>query len=89
MIFLHQGKILLKENTQELLERCIYVSGRAEEVDQAVKGKEIHHQETFGRSKSVMVRLKRGETLEKTEGITLQPMNLQKVFVSLCDEEAG
>ena len=36
-----------------------------------------------------MVRLKRGETLEKTEGITLQPMNLQKVFVSLCDGEAG
>lgn len=89
VIFLHQGKILLKENTQELLERCIYVSGRAEEVDQAVKGKEIHHQETFGRSKSVMVRLKGGETLEKTEGITLQPMNLQKVFVSLCDGEAG
>ena len=27
--------------------------------------------------------------LEKTEGITLQPMNLQKVFVSLCDGEAG
>ena len=85
VIFLHQGKILLKENTQELLEHSIYVSGRAEEVDQAVKGKEIHHQETLGRSKSVMVR----ETLEQTEGITLQPMNLQKVFVSLCDGEDG
>ena len=39
VIFLHQGKILLKENTQELLERCIYVSGRAEEVDQGGKRK--------------------------------------------------
>ena len=54
-----------------------------------MKGKEIHHQETLGRSKSVMVRLKEGETLEQTEGITLQPMNLQKVFVSLCDGEDG
>ena len=89
VIFLHQGKILLKENTQELLEHSVYVSGRAEEVDRAVKGKEIHHQETLGRSKSVMVRLKEGETMEQTEGITLQPMNLQKVFVALCDGEDG
>ena len=87
VIFLHEGRILLKENTQELLEHSIYVSGRAEEVDEAVKGKEIHHQEILGRSKSVMVRLKEGETLNQTQGITLQPMNLQKVFVSLCAGE--
>ena len=89
VIFLHEGRILLKENTQELLEHCIYVSGRAEEVDQAVQGKELHHQETLGRSKGVMVRLREGEILEKTEGITLQPVNLQKVFVALCGGEAG
>ena len=35
VIFLHEGRILLKENTQELLEHSIYVSGRAEEVDEA------------------------------------------------------
>ena len=87
VIFLHEGRILLKENTQELLDHSIYVSGRAEEVDEAVKGKEIHHQEILGRSKSVMVRLKEGETLNQTQGITLQPMNLQKVFVSLCAGE--
>ena len=33
--------------------------------------------------------VKEGETLEQTEGITLQPMNLQKVFVALCDGEDG
>lgn len=87
VIFLQKGRILLKENTQELLEHCVYVSGKAEEVEQAVKGKEIHHQETIGRSKGVMVRLKEKENLEQTEGITLQPMTLQKVFVSLCGEE--
>ena len=58
-------------------------------MDQAVQGKELHHQETLGRSKGVMVRLREGEILEKTEGITLQPVNLQKVFVALCGGEAG
>jgi len=32
VIFLHKGEILLKENTQELLEHTAYISGKAEEV---------------------------------------------------------
>lgn len=86
VIFLHNGRILLKENTQELLEHSVYVSGKADAVDRAVEGKEVHRQETLGRSKGVMVRLKEGESLFG-EDITLQPMNLQKIFVSLCGEE--
>ena len=86
VIFLHNGRILLKENTQELLEHSVYVSGKADAVDRAVEGKEVHRQETLGRSKGVMVRLKEGESLSG-EDITLQPMNLQKIFVSLCGEE--
>lgn len=86
VIFLHNGRILLKENTQELLEHSVYVSGKADAVDRAVEGKEVHRQETLGRGKGVMVRLKEGESLSG-EDITLQPMNLQKIFVSLCGEE--
>ena len=34
-----------------------------------------------------MVRLKEGEELEPIEQVTLQPMSLQKIFVSLCSGE--
>ena len=84
VIFLHHGKIILKENTQELLEETVYVSGRAETVDAVIQGKEIYKPKTLGRSKSVLVRLQEGEILNQKEGITIQPVNLQKIFVSLC-----
>lgn len=87
VIFLHEGEILLKENTQELLEHCVYVSGKTEAVEEAVKGKEIHARQVLGRSQGVMVRLKEEEQILSDGQITLQHMNLQKIFVSLCSGE--
>lgn len=76
VIFLHEGEILLKENTQELLEHCVYVSGKTEAVEEAVKGKEIHARQVLGRSQGVMVRLKEEEQILPDGQITLQHMNL-------------
>lgn len=87
VIILKEGKLLLKENTEELLESCLHISGKAEEVDRATEGLEKHYEERLGRSKSVMVRLKPGQELPDAE-MTVQPMNLEKVFVALCGEEA-
>lgn len=56
VIFLHKGEILLKENTQELLEHTAYISGKAEEVEAFIKGKQVYGLETIGRSKGGMVR---------------------------------
>lgn len=85
VIILNDGKILLKENTQELLEECVYVTGKAEDVDRAVRGLEVHREERLGRSKGVMVRLRNGQRLADAD-VTVQPMSLEKVFVSLCGE---
>ena len=88
VIILHEGKILLVEDTQALLERVRYVSGRAEEVDAAVAGLEVHHPETLGRSKGVTVFLKPGQKVEESRDVSVQLVNLQKAFVALCGEEA-
>lgn len=85
VIIVDQGEILLKENTQDLLDTCAYVTGKAEDVDAAVAGMEIHHQEKMGRSKGVMVRLRDGQEITD-RNVTVQPMSLQKVFVALCGE---
>lgn len=88
VIMLDSGRILLKENTQELLDRACYVSGLNEEVDNATAGLERHHAESMGRSKGVTVLLREGETIDTKYDVTVQPLSLQKIFVALCGEEA-
>lgn len=78
------GRLLLKENTQDLLEKSYHVSGLAEVVDQATEGYEKHHEEKTGRSKSVTILLKEGQTLPEGYDVTIQPVSLEKLFVSLC-----
>ena len=88
VIFLKDGEILLKEDTQELLDRTVHVSGLAEEVDAACAGLEIHHVEQMGRSKGVTVLLSGGEQIPAGYDVTVQPVSLQNLFVALCGREA-
>lgn len=88
VIILNKGKIILKENTQDLIDRACYVTGLAEQVDQAVSGLECHHPESLGRSKGVTVLLKPGDQIKRDYDVTVQPLSLQKIFVALCGEEA-
>ena len=88
VLFLDKGNIILKENTQELVGRTFHVSGVAEEVDKIVENKKTYHMETLGRSKAATVMLEPGEELKNTADITVQPMNLQQIFVAMCGKEA-
>ena len=87
VIILDRGKILLKENTQELVDRARYVTGLADQVDGATAGLPCHHVENIGRSKAVTVLLPAGEEINPGYDVTVQPVNLQKLFVALCGEE--
>ena len=87
VIILDRGKILLKENTQELVDRTRYVTGLADQVDGATAWLPCHHVENIGRSKAVTVLLPEGEDLNPGYDVTVQPVNLQKLFVALCGEE--
>lgn len=89
VIMLDKGKIILKENTVELLDRARHISGMAEAVDKVMEGREIYRPEKLGRSKGVTVLLKQGETLETDEQISVQPMSLQQVFVAMCGKEVS
>ena len=88
VLFLDKGNIILKENTQELVGRTVHVSGVSEEVDKIMEGKKTYHVETIGRSKAATVMLEPGEELKNSADITVQPMNLQQIFVAMCGKEA-
>ena len=87
VIILHQGKVLLEGDTQTFVDSARHVSGKAEEVDAATAGLEIHHAETVGRSKGVTVFLKPGQSVDESRDVSVQPVNLQRAFVALCGEE--
>ncbi len=89
VIMLDRGRILLKENTQELIARAYYVTGLEEQVDGAVNSMECHHAESMGRSKGVTVLLQEGQQIDRQFDVTVQPLSLQRIFVALCGEEAN
>lgn len=88
VIVIKKGELLLKENTQDLLERSYHVSGLAEVVDRATEGYEKHHEEKMGRSKSVTILLQPGQKLPEGYEVSIQPVNLEKLFIALCGAEA-
>lgn len=88
VIMIDKGNILLKENTQDLVDRVFHVSGKEEDVDRITAGYKTFHVEKLGRSKGVTVILNKGETITSNAEITVQPMNLQQIFVSMCGKEA-
>lgn len=87
VIMIKEGRILLKENTEKLTGRAFHVSGLAGEVEGATAGLETFHEERFGRGKGVTVLLKQGQEIAKSYDVSVQPLNLQKIFVSLCGKE--
>lgn len=88
VIIVDKGKILLKENTQELLERSFHISGHEDEVNKAAAYLEVHQEEHMGRSKGVTVLLQPGQSIPDRYDVSIQKLNLQKVFVALCGEES-
>ena len=89
VIILKDGKVLLEADTQALVSSARYISGKAEDVDAVTAGLEVHHAQVLGRSKSATVFLQEGQSLPAGYDVTVQPMNLQKVFVALCGEEVS
>lgn len=87
VIIVDQGRVLLKENTQELLERSYHISGHQEEVDAVTASLTVHHEEKLGRSKGVTVLLQPGQQISAQYDVSIQKPTLQKVFVALCGEE--
>lgn len=87
IIILHEGRILMEEDTQEFVSSARYVSGKIEEVDAATAGLATHHPETIGRSKGVTVFLQPGQAVDESRDVSVQPVNLQRAFVALCGEE--
>ena len=83
VIMINKGNIVLKENTQDLLDRARHISGVADEVDRVVTGMTTYHPEKLVRSKGITVLLKEGESIQASADISVQ-----QLFVAMCGKEA-
>ena len=90
-IIIKDGSILLKENTQSLLDRAFHISGKAEIVNDVVLDLKLqaHHPQRLGRSKGVTVLLPPNEqvALPNHPELRIQPVSLQNLFTALCGNE--
>ncbi len=87
VIIVNNGNILLKENTMDLLERAYHVSGSADDINTLIEKYEAHHVENMGRSKGATILFKKGERMESSQDVMVQPVSLQNLFVALCGKE--
>lgn len=87
VLIMDQGLLILKENTQELLERAWRISGLESEVDQMTASMETYQEEVVGRSKGVTVLLPAGKDLPEGFEVSLQKPSLQKLFAAMCGKE--
>ena len=88
VLFLDRGKIVEQGPVDELVSQFHLVSGREDDVDRVCRGLEVLSTETLGRHKTAAVRCG-GEALwaAQTADVDISPMNLQRVFVTLCGHE--
>lgn len=94
VVILDEGKVVADQNTEDLVEQFRYISGPAAELDAALAEQGITPLQTqvLGGHKMAAVRGDETlfETLSARDGLTVEGMNLQNVFVALCghgDEE--
>lgn len=92
VIMIKDNRIAIKENTQELLDRAVHISGPANEVDSEIEkhtDTQILETQTLGRSKGVSLLLNPGDRINSNEQLMVQKLTLQKLFVAMCEERGG
>ena len=85
VVLIDQGKILLQDSVEHLLQNAYCVSGFASEVDQYCLGKEVLGQDTLGGMKIAYIK---GQP-QASESLQFSPINLQKLFVKLTERSAA
>lgn len=85
VILLNDGKIIEKAPTDELVAQFHYVSGHEDAVRTACNGLEVLSTQQMGRQMVCAVRGAVGNlAIAQSLDVDIAPMNLQKVFLTLC-----
>ncbi len=84
VILLRRGQVLYNGSREELLDQGYTVSGKAADVDRYKEGRPLIGEERLGGLKAAYFW---GEPAPAPEGLEVSPLDLQKLFIRLTEEE--
>lgn len=83
-VIIKKGEVLFDKDTDEIRSMGYSVSGKAADVDEFAKGKELMGEDVLGGLKTVYIKGQLNEA-ELSDGLTAEPMNLQNIFIHLTN----
>lgn len=86
VIIIDKGRLLAYAPIKQLLSTAVIVSGDEQLVKAAIGGRELLHEERLSSMYAASVRIEPGETFE---GVAVEPLPLQRLFVYLTESEGG
>lgn len=93
VLILHQGRLILKEESKALISRGLTITGPVTEVDEFVQDRNVIGEKHLGKTKVVMVfadnNTENNEELKKEaqrKGFEASQISLQDLFIQLTDE---
>lgn len=90
VVILDQGKVLLDADTDELHDAALTVSGRADEVDAFITGREVLEHTRLGSLATATLSARDGdERAARHAGLDISPVSLQALFVHLTTANAS
>lgn len=83
-VIIKKGEVLFDKDTDEIRSMGYSVSGKAADVDEFAKGKELMGEDVLGSLKTLYVKGSL-ENADIPEGLSAEPMNLQNIFIQLTN----
>lgn len=83
-VIIKKGEVLFDKDTDEIRSMGYSVSGKAADVDEFAKGKELMGGDVLGSLKTLYVKGSL-ENADIPEGLSAEPMNLQNIFIHLTN----
>ena len=85
VIIIDKGKLLAHSTVRELTQSAVIVSGDEAQVRTLIAGHELLNEERLSTMYAASIRIREGMTIEPAEGVTVEPLPLQRLFVFLTE----
>lgn len=90
VLILHEGKLLVHDEYEELISKGMTITGPAEKTDEFAKGMKVLNRQMLGNTKAVTIYGENNndiETKAKSLGLEAGPISLQDLFIYITEKE--
>lgn len=88
VILIDRGKLILKQNTDELLESYYNITAHENIIESISNKFKVIHKESLGKKESICIKIEKNQNIDELindSNIEISPISLQKLFVYLTN----